>query len=98
MREIWKSVKGYEGLYEVSTLGRVKNSRNMILKPYDNQCGYLAIELCIDKKQKRKRLHRIIAENLISNPEGYRFVKFRDENKRNCRVDNLYWSRTADGV
>ena len=78
--EIWKPVIGYEGLYEVSSLGRVRSldridSNNhplngVILKPYISNSGYLLVGLYKQQKRDRKLLHRLVAEAFIPNPEN----------------------------
>lgn len=62
MQEVWKDIKGYEGYYQVSNLGRVKSLRNnTILKINDVKGGYSQVGLSINGKQKTKRIHRLVA-------------------------------------
>ena len=78
--EIWKPVIGYEGLYEVSSLGRVRSLdridsnnhplKGVILKPYISNSGYLLVGLYKQQKRDRKLLHRLVAEAFIPNPEN----------------------------
>ena len=95
--EIWLQVVGYEGLYEVSNLGRVKSLANefsrkeKILSQYENKNGYLYVSLCKYGKMKSFRVHRLVAIAFIPNPNGYRCVNHKDENKENNCVDNLEW-------
>ena len=91
--EIWKDIKGYEGLYQVSNLGRVKSERkNRLLKPRLQKNGYLRVNL-YDKNSKRstKSVHRLVAKAFISNPNNLEFVNHKDENKTNNVVSNLEW-------
>ena len=69
MRERWRPVLGYEGLYEVSNLGRVR--RVKIIEPTRKKHGYMQISL-VDRNGKRKsfRLHRVVATAFVPNPEG----------------------------
>lgn len=94
MNEIWKDVAGYEGLYEISNLGRVR-SKNGILKPQKRQHGYLGIMLYGKGGHKRGfrtfSVHRLVAEAFIPNPNGYPEVNHIDEDKTNNRADNLEW-------
>lgn len=61
MKETFKAVPGYEGLYEVSDLGNVKGMKTgKILKPSTNQDGYLHVNLCKDGKRKMFRVHRLV--------------------------------------
>lgn len=91
-KEIWKDIKGYEGLYQVSNWGRIWSSRKQrYMKPYDNK-GYLRVDL-IAKNGKRKQefVHRLVALTFIDNPENYTIVNHKDENKTNNCVENLEW-------
>ena len=104
MQEIWKDIKGYEGLYQVSNLGRVKrtNPGNRVvsadgtLKPTRRQHGYLGVMLYgkgghATRGFKHCSVHRLVAEAFIPNPNGYAEVNHIDEDKTNNRVDNLEW-------
>lgn len=106
MEEIWKDVVGYDGLYQVSNLGRVRSyervikreTRGNILKPrqilkqYDNGTGYLRIVL-YDKEHKSKKLyvHRLVADAFVKNPFGFLYINHKDENKYNNNASNLEW-------
>ena len=88
--EIWKAVKGYEGLYEVSNLGNVRGlTANKVLKPHRNNHGYMKVDLYKNGNRKRFLVHRIVAETYIPNPKNYTQVNHKDENKTNNCVANL---------
>ena len=94
IKEYWKSVVGYEGLYMVSNWGRVKSikfGKERILKPVTNSSGYLLVHLCKDGKVKSFTVHRLVAEAFIPNPYNLPQVNHRDENKLNNNVDNIEW-------
>lgn len=105
IKEYWKPVVGYEGLYMVSNWGRVKSldrwvkSRNgsvrfykgRILKPITGSNGYLFVNLCKDGKVKVFTVHRLVAEAFLPNPHNYPCVNHKDENKQNNNVSNLEW-------
>lgn len=97
MYEYWKDIKGYEGLYMVSNLGRVKslNYRNTgqkkVLKTPLSSCSYREVALCKNCKYKVVLVHRLVAEAFIPNPDNLPQVNHKDEDKSNNRVDNLEW-------
>ena len=95
--EIWKDIEGYEGKYMVSNLGRVKSlnyrrtGKEKIMKGYDNGYGYLRVLLHKDGKVKNCRIHRLVAQAFLENPQNLPEVNHKDEDKTNNRVDNLEW-------
>ena len=92
--EKWKPVEGFEGLYEVSSLGRVKSfwfGKERIMKPQKDKDGYLFVYLCRDGKRKFFRIHRLVAAAFLPNPEGFEQVNHKDEVKSNNCVENLEW-------
>lgn len=92
MNEIWKDVKGYEGLYQVSNLGRVKSFyTNRILKPGTDKDGYLRVDLCKDKKPKHFHIHRLVAETFLPNPENKPCVNHKLGKKQDNRATELEW-------
>lgn len=91
-KEIWRPVVGYEGLYDVSNLGRVRSlkfGRVKIMKPKDNGNGYLRVSLRKDGKGKKLYVHRIVWEAFVGPiPDGYELDHLntvRDDN----RLENL---------
>ena len=92
MEEYWKPIIGYEGLYDVSNLGRIRNSRtNYILRCFNHRQGYKLVSLCKDKKQKSYLVHRIVAMAFLENPYSLPEVNHKDEIKQNNNVSNLEW-------
>ena len=97
MKEIWKDVVGYEGLYQVSNMGNVRSlnwkncgyTRNLWLKPHNK--GYFQVELVKNKKKKTFVVHRLVSVAFIPNPDNLPCVNHKDENKQNNCVDNLEW-------
>ena len=95
--EQWKPVKGYEELYEVSNLGRVKSlnynhtGKERILKPGKVGNGYLQVGLWKNGKEKRFLVHRLVAIAFLPNPEGLPEVNHRNEDKTNNVVSNIEW-------
>lgn len=97
MEEIWKDVVGYEGLYQVSNLGRVRSiqkwhgSNERILKFNINSNGYYRVPLYKNKQAKYHFVHRIVAQSFIPACEDKTIVNHKDENPKNNRVENLEW-------
>lgn len=92
MKEIWKDIKDYEGIYQVSNLGRVKRvETDRVLKGCKNRAGYLRVRLSKNKIVFNKRIHRLVAESFISNSENKSQVNHIDEDKTNNKVSNLEW-------
>lgn len=98
-KEIWKPVVGYEGLYEVSNMGRIKSlpkyhyKGERILRQVKNpRDGRLSVTLCKSPDEhKRIAVHRIVAIAFLDNPEGYREINHIDEDPTNNNVSNLEW-------
>ena len=87
-----KDIKGYEGLYAVTSCGKVWSYRNeCFLKPKIRPNGYLTVNLWKDGGFKTKRIHRLVAEAYIPNPDNLPQVNHRDENKTNNCLQNLEW-------
>ncbi len=91
--EEWKDIKGYEGLYQVSNLGRVKNIKtNRILKKWINTNDtYFRVTLYNNGSKKHFLLHRLLAIHFIPNPDNLPEVCHKDNNKQNFSLDNLEW-------
>ena len=95
--EEWKDIQGYEGLYQVSSFGRVKSlnynhtGKEGILKAVDKGNGYLIVTLCKYGKSKCLMVHKLVATTFISNPDNLPEVNHKDENKKNNKVENLEW-------
>lgn len=96
MEEVWKHIKGYEGKYQVSNLGRIKSfykcKDGKVIKPLSNTNGYLYIALSKgNRNYKRLLIHRLVAETFIPNLDNKPQVNHIDGNKHNNAVSNLEW-------
>lgn len=89
--EIWKKVLNYEGLYEVSNKGRVRDCKGKIKPMYKNNKGYLCLSLYYKGKTYHPTIHRLVAKAFIENPNNYDQVNHKDCNKSNNTVNNLEW-------
>lgn len=102
MEEYWKDVVGYEDLYLVSNLGRIKTlykrKYGSIINVYINQQGYCFVRLNKNKKRTGLLLHRLVAKAFIPNPENKPQVNHKDGNKQNNKVDNLEWVTSSENM
>ena len=93
MEEIWKDIKDYEGHYQVSNLSRVKSikfGKEIILKQHIRG-GYYSVVLSKNGILKIFKVHRLVAQAFIPNPNNYKEVNHKDENKQNNVISNLEW-------
>ena len=92
-----KDVVGYEGLYGVTSCGKIWSYRRQkFLTPSDNGNGYLYINLIKNGEYKRCRIHRIVAEAYIPNPDNLPEVDHIDNDKTHNYVNNLQWLSHKD--
>ena len=87
-----KDVVGYEGLYAVTSCGRVWSYRNeRFLTPGHDKDGYFQVNLYKNGKRKTYKVHRLVAETYLPNPENLSQINHKDENKTNNCLQNLEW-------
>lgn len=109
MKEVWRDVVGYEGLYEVSNMGRVNsfpklNNKNPVyhskreLKLVKNGDGYYRVSLSRDGCDKRVFVHKLVAQAFIKNPENKPQVNHKDSNIKNNTVGNLEWCTHSENM
>ena len=98
MNEEWRDIEEYEGLYQISNLGRVRslNCRGHkgcigILTPRLDGKGYEMVALYKEGKARNTKVHRLVAQAFIPNPNNYQQVNHKDENKTNNNVKYLEW-------
>lgn len=105
--ERWKYIKGYETSYQVSNYGRVKSLEKIsiingrvyptkIMRCHINTKKYLDVEICRNGKSHRYRIHRLVAQAFIPNPENKPQVNHIDGNKWNNKVYNLEWCNNSE--
>jgi hypothetical protein len=101
MEEVWKPIEGTYGKYEVSNLGRVmsKMQRNPRIMPQTIQrSGYHYVMLHVNNKPTCRRVHRLVAQAFLPNPNNMKEVNHKDGNKDNNRADNLEWCTRSHNV
>lgn len=105
MIEEWRTIVGYEGLYEVSNTGQIRSfdryvkysngrihlHKGKVLSPIKDKDGYLQVNLCYNGKIHQIKIHRLVAQAFLSNPDNLPYVNHKDEVKTNNSVDNLEW-------
>lgn len=105
--EVWKDIPSYEGLYQASSLGRLRSLdrftsrgfylRGAIIVQSTRKDDYLNTALTTkDKKRKLWLVHRLVTITFISNPLHKLFINHKDGNKKNNRVDNLEWCTRSE--
>ena len=113
MTEIWRDIKSYEGLYQVSNLGKVKSIERVvtnnkhggvrvvketILHPTDNGHGYKIIGLRKDGHRKNFYIHRLVATAFIPNPTQAKYINHIDYNRENNKINNLEWCTQRENI
>ena len=99
MNEVWRDIEGYEGLYQISDIGRIKSLitgkiRNLQM----NKWGYPVIILTKDKKQKQMFVHRLVAKAFIPKIEGKNEVNHINGDKTDNRKENLEWCTKSENI
>jgi hypothetical protein len=99
MEEQFKPIKDFEGLYEISNLGKVKNLKtNRILKTQILKIGYKSINLCKNSKLTTKYIHRLIATAFIPNLENKPEVNHINGIKTDNQILNLEWTTHKENI
>jgi len=92
--EVWQDIQGYSGIYQVSTLGRIrslKKGKIKLLKPYINNMGYAVLSLYANHKQKTYHVHELVAETFLVKVDGKNYIDHINGIKTDNRIDNLRW-------
>lgn len=111
MEEIWKTVPNTGGRYQVSSEGRIKSlsflktgnkssflTKERIIKPGTDKDGYYVFVYSIESQRTTKRVHRVVAETFIPNPENLPQVNHKNSIRNDNRVENLEWVSARDNM
>jgi len=99
--EIWKDVLGYEGIYKVSSIGRIKSlkfGKEKILKPVLNSKKYPMVNLLKDNPRKNFLIHRLLGVAFIPNPENKCDINHINGIKNDNRIENLEWCTRSENL
>lgn len=110
--EEWRNIKGFEGLYQVSSTGRVKSLNRVVIgrdgrtyhyreryiKQQKRKDGYFAVQIFKNSNHYTKRIHRLVAETFLECPGDKFEVNHKDGNKENNSVENLEWVTRAGNI
>ena len=101
IKEIWKDIKGYESLYQVSNYGNVRSllfGKIRRLKANKNSSGYLTVALCKQGEVKTCYVHRLVARAFCDNPHNHNYVNHKDYNRENNNCLNLEWCTAEENI
>ena len=103
MKEIWKDIAGYDGLYQISNFGKIKSRKRLVANRFgmrecggitiklSNNKGYSRVCLCKNNKKRGFLVHRLVAIHFIPNVDNKPCVNHKDGDKQNNYSDNLEW-------
>ena len=98
MSEVWKDIEGYEGLYQVSDQGRVKSlnyrrtGKERVIKQSFDTNGYLVVKLSKGGEKTHYKVHRLVAEAFIENPDNKPRISHINTIRADNRAENLCWA------
>ena len=110
--EVWKDIEEFKGLYQVSNLGQIRSidriteyktgakrlTKGVVLSIGKNKLGYSQVGLSKNDKCYSRRVHRLVAQAFIPNPNRYKEINHIDGNKQNNNVDNLEWCNRKQNI
>ena len=98
MKEIWKDIEGYEGIYQVSNLGNIYSIKRSKIKSIRQIKGYSMVNLCNNYKERLTSVHRLIAIHFIPNIENKSQINHINGIKNDNRIENLEWCTSKENI
>lgn len=111
MNEVWKDIQGFEGIYQVSSIGNIKSLEREILYKdkapikvkekilkLHNTLDYRKVNLCKENTRGVYKVHRLVAIAFIDNPENKKYVNHKNGIKSDNRVENLEWATAKENT
>lgn len=91
--EIWKDIPGYEGMYQASSMGRIRNVKTKKIRKigYNSHTDMCVVMLIKNSHYRCEKVHRLIGLTFIPNPNNYQCINHKDEDRSNNQVSNLEW-------
>lgn len=105
--EEWKTIPGFDGMYQISNFGRVRSYKGThggredipkLMKEHLNTKRYNQLGFCYKGKMKRILVHRLVAEAFIPNPENKPFINHKDGVRSHNHIDNLEWVTQSENM
>ena len=96
--EEWRPIPGYEGTYEVSSLGQVRRVGGKTLRRNTKSGGYLMVTLCVGGIQENRTIHRLVAETFLERPTWAQCVRHLDGDLDNNTISNLQWGTYSENM
>lgn len=102
--EVWKNIQGYEGFYQVSSLGRIRSLprknhlTDSVISQFSKKSGYKCVSLFKNNIKTNFHVHRLVAEAFLPNPQTLSQVNHKDYMRDNNSVDNLEWISMEENI
>ena len=95
---MWRDIPNFEGLYQISSTGKIRNRHKQILKPFLNNNGYLRINLYKERVVYKYMVHVLVAKTYLENPNNLSDVNHKNNKRKDNRVSNLEYVSHSDNI